>query len=141
VYALATGTTLSINAKTKYPEQAAVALDYVVNDKKRAMNIASGFSFGEWVVPLKVTAADFPADTDKRITRFFEDFATVTGRGDYGYTSWTFWPAKTEVYLYQGFDDVLAGKITVEQYLAEIQKLFDEEKAAGKVPPVPKRAV
>ncbi len=141
VYALAVGTTLSINAKTKYPEQSATALDYVLNDKKRAMTIASGFSFGEWVVPLQLTAADFPADTDQRITRFYEDFTKVTGRGDYGYTSWTFWPAKTEVYLYQGFDDVLAGKITVEQYLAEIQKLFDEEVAAGKVPPVPKRTM
>ncbi len=141
VYALAVGTTLSINAKSKVPNESAVALDWVVNDKKRAMTIASGFSFGEWVVPLKLTAADFPPETDKRIVRYFEDFVKVTGRGDYGYTSWTFWPAKTEVYLYQGFDDVLAGTITVEQYLAELQKLFDEEKAAGKVPPVPKRTM
>lgn len=142
VYALATGTTLSINAKSRHPNEAAVAIDWVYNDKKRAMTIASGFNFGEWVVPLKdLRAEDFPPETDKRIVRFFEDFARVTERGDYGYTTWTFWPAKTEVYMYTAFDEVLAGTLTVEQYLAEVQKLFDEEKAAGKVPPVMKRAL
>jgi len=139
VYALATGTTLSINTRSQHPEQAAEALDWVVNDKKRAMSIAAVYNFGEWVVPLNFTSEDFPPETNKRIVRFFEDFAEVTGRGDYGYTTWTFWPAKTEVYLYQGFDEVLAGTLTVEQYLAEIQRMFDEEKNAGKAPPVPKR--
>lgn len=141
VYALATGTTLSINAKSAHPNEAAEALDWVVNDKKRAMSIAAVYDFGEWVVPLHLSAEDFPPEADKRIVRFFEDFAKVTGRGDYGYTTWTFWPAKTEVYLYQAFDEVLAGTLTVEQYLAEVQKLFDEEKSAGKTPPVPKRNV
>jgi len=82
-----------------------------------------------------------PPDADKRIARFLQEFGTVTGRGDYGYTTWTFWPAKTEVYLYQGFDDVLAGTITVEQYLTEVQKQFDAEVKEGKVPPHPKRNV
>ncbi len=141
VYALAIGQTLSINAKSKHPNEAAAALDWVFSDKKRAMKIASGFNFGEWVVPLHLAAEDFPADTDARITRFYEEFGKVTGAGDYGYTTWTFWPAKTEVYIYQGFDDVLAGTLTVEEYLAEVQKQFDEERNAGKTPPVPKRAV
>jgi hypothetical protein len=45
------------------------------------------------------------------------------------------------VYLYEGFDEVLAGQIKVEDYMANIQKQFDEEFKAGKVPPAPKRNV
>jgi len=140
-YGLAIGTTVSINAKSKIPDAAAKALDWIVNDKKRAMTIASGMSFGEWVVPLHFTPEDFPANVDKRIARFYQDFVAVTGRGDYGYTTWTFWPPKTEEYVYQGFDDVMAGTTTVEQYLAQIQQQFDAERTAGKTPPVPKRNV
>jgi len=141
VYALAIGQTLSLNEKSKAPDQAATALDWVFADSKAAITRAACYSYGEWLAPIPVKAEDFPVDADKRIARFLQDFGVVTGRGDYGYTTWTFWPAKTEVYLYQGFDEVLAGTLTVEQYLTELQKMFDEEKAAGKVPPIPKRNV
>lgn len=141
VYSLGIGTTLSINGKSTNPDKDAEALDFVLNDPKRAMKIASGFVFGEWVVPVHVTADDFPSDTVAQVTRFYEEFGKVTSVGDYGYTTWTFWPAKTEVYIYQGWDDVLAGNITVEAYMANIQTQFDEEFKAGKVPPVPKRNV
>jgi len=141
VFALAIGQTLSINVKSANPDKAAEVLDYVFNDPKRGMYIASGFNFGEWVIPVHVAQTDFPADTDPHVSRFYEEFGKVTGQGDYGYTTWTFWPAKTEVYLYEGFDDVLAGNIKVEEYMANIQKQFDEEFKAGKVPPTPKRNV
>jgi raffinose/stachyose/melibiose transport system substrate-binding protein len=140
VYSLGIGTTLSINKATKNPKEAAEALDYVVNDKKRAMNIASGFSFGEWVIPLQLTPEDFPSDTDKRILKYYDDFVKTTGAGDYGYTSWTFYPAKFEELLYSSFDDVLAGNMTVEAYLDGLQKQFDEDEKNGKIPPVPLRS-
>jgi len=139
VYALATGQTESLNAKTKHQLEAGAALDWLYNDKKRALNISSSFNFGEWMVPLHYTADDFPAGTDPRVVRFFVDFAKVTGRGDYGYTTWTFWPAKTEVFLWEEYDAVLTGDMTPAEYQARAQELFDEEVAEGKVPPVPKR--
>ena len=139
VYALATGQTESVNAKSKYQVETGAALDWLYNDKKRALKISSSFNFGEWMVPLHYTADDFPAGTDPRVVRFFVDFAKVTGRGDYGYTTWTFWPAKTEVFLWEEYDAVLAGEMTPAEYQARAQELFDEEEAEGKVPPVPKR--
>jgi raffinose/stachyose/melibiose transport system substrate-binding protein len=139
VYALATGQTESINAKTKHPVETGAALDWLYNDKKRALMLSSSFNFGEWMVPLRYTADDFPAGTDPRVVRFFVDFADVTGRGDYGYTTWTFWPAKTEVMLWEDFDFVLAGEMTPAEFQAQIQRQFEEEVAEGKVPPVPKR--
>jgi len=139
VYALATGQTESINAKSMHQLEAAAALDWLYNDKKRALQISSSFNFGEWMVPLNYTADDFPVGTDPRVVRFFVDFAKVTGRGDYGYTTWTFWPAKTEVFLWEEYDMVLAGEMTPAEYQARAQELFDEEVAEGKVPPVPER--
>lgn len=141
VYALATGQTESINAKSEHLAEAGAALDWLYADKGRALNIASSFNFGEWMVPLRYAADDFPSGTDARVVRFFVDFAEVTGRGDYGYTTWTFWPAKTEVYLWEAFDTVMAGEMTPAEFQAEIQELFEEETLEGKVPPIPERNV
>jgi len=139
VYALATGQTESINAKTKYQLEAGAALDWLYNDKKRALKIASSFKYGEWVVPLHYTADDFPAGTDPRVVRYFVDFATATARGDYGYTTWTFWPAKTNVFLWEEFDAVLAAQMTPAEFQAGAQELFEQEMAERMVPPIPKR--
>lgn len=141
VYALATGHTESINSKSDVQAEAGAVLDWLYNDKVRALQIASSFNFGEWMVPLRYAAEDFPSETDPRVVRFFVDFAEVTGRGDYGYTTWTFWPAKTEVFLWEQFDAILAGEMTPAEFQAQIQVQFDEEKLEGKVPPIPERNI
>jgi raffinose/stachyose/melibiose transport system substrate-binding protein len=92
-------------------------------------------------VPLKFTAQDFSSGVDGRFIRFVETFAEVTGEGSFGYTTWTFWPAKTDQYIIQELDSVLTGDITPEQYQEEQRKLFEEEKGEGKVPPSPPTGV
>ncbi|MFN8442068.1 MAG: extracellular solute-binding protein [Caldilineaceae bacterium] len=136
-YVLAIGSTISLNAKTANPDAAAAVLDWVVNDRARAAKIIEGFNFGEWNVPLHYEANDFSANVDERFTRFVSDFAKVTGEGNFGYTTWTFWPAKTDQYIIKELDSVLTGDITSVDYQNEQQKLFDEEKADNKVPPSP----
>jgi raffinose/stachyose/melibiose transport system substrate-binding protein len=131
-YELAIGSTLSINGASEHPDAAAAVLDYLFSDKARALEIASGAAFGEWVVPLIYTEEDFPEGTDERLVRFFVDFAEVTGEGRYGYTTWTFWPAKPNVHLWEAIEDVWAGDTSVEDYLAEHQALWDEARAEGK---------
>jgi raffinose/stachyose/melibiose transport system substrate-binding protein len=56
-----------------------------------------------------------------------------------GYTTWTFWPPKSETYIIDNIENVWAGKMTTEEYLAGLQTLFAEELAAGSVPPIPAR--
>jgi raffinose/stachyose/melibiose transport system substrate-binding protein len=138
---LAIGSTVSVNAKSAHPEAAAAVLDWIVNDKARAAQIIEGFNFGEWNVPLKFTAEDFSSGVDERFIRFVETFAEVTGEGNFGYTTWTFWPAKTDQYIIKELDSVLTGDITPEQYQEEQRKLFEEEKSDGKVPPSPPTGV
>ena len=136
-YVLAIGSTLSINAKSPNPDAAAAVLDWVVNDKARAARIIEGFNFGEWNVPLRFTASDFSSSADPRYIRFVEEFAKDTGEGRFGYTTWTFWPAKTDQYIIEELDGVLTGDMTVEDYQAEQQRLFTEEFNKGLVPPAP----
>ena len=85
-------------------------LNWLYADPKRAAAVASIFSFGEFVLPIQYGAEDFPADTDPRISRFFTEFGEVTGEGNYGYTSWTFWPAEAETQLWTDIELVWSGE-------------------------------
>jgi len=138
-YMLATGSTLSINAKSKNVDAAAEVLNYLLSDPKLVLQNAAGADFGEWMVPLHYTDADFPADADPRVVRYFSDFAKVTGAGRYGYTTWTFWPADADVQLWQDVEQVWAGDETVADYLAAQQAEWDKARADGKTLPIPKR--
>ena len=138
-YMLATGSTLSVNGQSANPEAAVAVLDFLFSDPERVLQIASGYSYGEFVVPLKFTVADFPEGTDERITRFYDDFSKVTGEGRVGYTTWTFWPADADVQLWQEIENVWYGETPVETYLANHQAIWDEARADGKVPPIPAR--
>ncbi len=138
-YMLATGSTLSVNGQSAHPEAAVAVLDFLMSDPARMLQIAAGYNYGEFVVPLRYTAEDFPEGTDERITRFYADFGAVTGEGRVGYTTWTFWPADADVQLWQEIENVWYGELTVEDYLANQQALWDEARAAGSVPPLPAR--
>jgi raffinose/stachyose/melibiose transport system substrate-binding protein len=139
IYLLATGSTLSINGKSKNADAAAEVLNYLLSDPKLALANASGSGFGEWVIPLRYSEGDFPKDTDPRVVRFFTDFAKTTGEGRYGYTTWTFWPAKADVQLYKDVELVWAGEMTVKDYLAKHQAEWDAARKANLTLPIPKR--
>jgi raffinose/stachyose/melibiose transport system substrate-binding protein len=136
---LAIGSTISINAKSAHPQEAAEVLNWLYADPQRAASVASIFSFGEFVLPVQYGPEDFPADTDPRISRFFTDFGEVTGAGNYGYTTWTFWPAEAGTQLWTDIELVWSGELTTEEYLAEHQALWEKARAEGGVPPIPER--
>jgi raffinose/stachyose/melibiose transport system substrate-binding protein len=138
-FLLAIGETVSINADSENPDAAAMVLDYLVNDRDRAAAIIEGFDFGQWLVPLHWDASDFSPDTDPRLVRFIEEFADVTGKGLFGYTTWSFLPADTRYYLNEGFEAVMFGDITIEEYLQHIQELLESEKEL--IPPAPETGI
>ena len=59
--------------------------------------------------------------------------------GNYGYTTWSFWPPRTDQYLIEGIERVWLGDLSVEDYLSEMNQIFQEEFQAGGVPPLPPR--
>jgi raffinose/stachyose/melibiose transport system substrate-binding protein len=140
IYLLATGSTLSVSGSSKNPDAAVEVLNFLLSDPKLVLANSAGSSYGEWLVPLHFAESDFPEGTDPRLVRFFADFAKVTGEGRYGYTTWTFWPAKPNVQLWTDVESVWAGDISVEDYLATQQELWDEARAANETLPIPKRS-
>jgi raffinose/stachyose/melibiose transport system substrate-binding protein len=83
--------------------------------------------------------ADALSGIDPRAARIFEALGASSDAGNYGYTTWTFWPPKSDVYIYEEIEKVWAGDMTTEEYLAGLQTLFAEELAAGDIPPIPER--
>jgi raffinose/stachyose/melibiose transport system substrate-binding protein len=138
-YDLATGSTLSVNSQTQNPEAVITVIDWLLNNPDDILGLASIYSYGEFMIPLHYTEEDFPADADPRIVRFFSDFAEVTGQGRVGYTTWTFWPADANVHLWRAIENVWFGELSVEDYFAEHQAIWEQARADGLTLPIPER--
>jgi raffinose/stachyose/melibiose transport system substrate-binding protein len=135
---LACGATLSIAKTSQNPEGAAAVFEFMLSWKFYE-NMNRDWP-GKWALPVK----DLPPDMlkgigyplfEKTITSLHEGFS----KGQYGFTTWTFWPNATNSYLIEGIEQVWLNKITTEAYLGRIQTLFSQESKEGKVPPLPPR--
>jgi raffinose/stachyose/melibiose transport system substrate-binding protein len=82
--------------------------------------------------------SDFGSSFDPRLARVISSHSAAMASRKAGYLSWSSWPAKTENYMWSNFDSLLAGKLSIMDYLKQVQKIFQGEKAAGALPLVPK---
>ena len=136
IYDLGIGSTFSINKASKNADAAAEFLtSYFSPETQAQLTVDCGLS----PAPVAITS-DMLSGVDPRQARLIEDLNRASEENNYGYTTGTFWPPKTEVYLYEQIEKVWAGDLTVEDYLEGLQKLFDQELQAGDIPPVPERA-
>ncbi len=134
-FSLGIGSTNSINASTEDPQAAAEFLDYYFSPETQALlAVACGLAPAPVAIP-----AERLEGLDPRHAAILEALNTASQENNYGYTTWTFWPPKSDVYIYEEIEKVWAGDLTVEQYLEGLQALFDQEKAAGDIPPIPSR--
>lgn len=131
---LGIGSTWSINKNAQNPEAAAEFLTYYFAPETQARLINGGYG----AAPVKLEAAQL-TEVDPRQARAIEELGKASDAGNYGYTTWTFWPPKSDVYIYEEIEKVWAGELTSQQYLEGLQQLFDEELAAGAIPPIPAR--
>lgn len=134
LYCLATGGTYSINAKSKVADAAATYLDWEFSTPKRSGQAVA--DIGNEPYPLHLKPADFPKSTDKRILRMYAEIAKSTAGGKFGYTTWTYWGPKSDVWSYQGMDRVLTGSMSAKDYLAQMQRFMDVERAKKQLPPL-----
>lgn len=137
VFPLAIGSTLAINANSQHKDEAAMVLDFLISNPEVVLDIASGFNFSEWLVPLHFELDDFPEGVDPRVMRFHSEFAEATGQGEYGYANWTFWPGPANNHLRVEIEGVWEGLATIEDYLAAHQAVWDDIRASGSTIPVP----
>ena len=135
-YLLALGTTMSINASSDNPDAAAEVLNFIFSNKEIVLDMAADFEFGEFVVPLYFAADDIRESVSPQVRRYLVDFAEATGKGNYGYTTWTFWPADPGVHIWKDMEVVWAGDISVEDYMYDHQKMWDKARKKGELLPV-----
>jgi len=135
IFDIGMGSTWSINRNAANPEAAAEFLTYFFSPETQANLLRE---CGSAPAPVRL-AADALEGVDPRIGGMFAALAEASDAGNYGYTTWTFWPPKSDVYIYEEIEKVWAGDMTAEEYLAGLQELFAEELAEGAIPPIPAR--
>jgi raffinose/stachyose/melibiose transport system substrate-binding protein len=138
LYAVGTGSTMSINKNSANPEGAGEFLDALYSDAFYD-RISKDWP-GDWNLPLtSISEEKLAKNVSPLFATTFANFAKAVGAGNYGYTTWTFWPPASETYLIEEVERVWSGEITAEEYLAGHQEKFDAERTAGAVPPIPER--
>jgi len=135
LYTLGIGSTYSINAASKYPEEAAEFLTYYFSPEAQAISIAE---CGVAPAPINITSEELKG-VDARRARLIEELNKAAGAGQYGYTTWTFWPPKSDAYIYDEIEKVWGNQLTLQDYLKGLDTLFQEELKSGDIPPIPER--
>ena len=135
IYTIGMGNTSSINRNSEHPEAVAEFLSYSFSPESQAALLRN---CGKAPAPVRLTD-DAMEGVDSRIAAIFIDLAAASDSGGYGYTTWTFWPPKSDAYIYEEIERVWSGDITAEEYLQGLDDLFQEEFAAGAIPPIPTR--
>lgn len=138
LYELSIGGTYSINAKSANPDAVAEYLAWYFGNKQA---IGQGLKqFGSEPPPVQLTSADFPAGTNLNDSRAYEELGKYSAQGLIGYTTWTFWPPKSDTYIINEFENVITKKTTPAAYCAGLQSVFEQEFRQGLVPPLFKPA-
>ncbi|MBV8417899.1 MAG: extracellular solute-binding protein [Verrucomicrobia bacterium] len=134
LYSIGTGSTMSINKNSANPDAAAAFLDYLYSDDFYD-RIRKDWP-GDWNLPLtSIDEAKLTKNVSPIFAKTFTAFSNAVAQGNYGYTTWTFWPPATEDYLIHGIEQVWLGQISTADYLKKMQEIFAKELADGKVPP------
>lgn len=135
MYSIGIGGTMSINKSSQNPAAAAEFLTHYFSPEIQAALFAQcRLAMG----PIRVEASQLEG-IDPRMAAIFADFAKASDEGNYGYTTWTFWPPKSDTYIYEELEKVWVGDITPEEYLAGLDQIFQEEREAGETLQVPDR--
>jgi raffinose/stachyose/melibiose transport system substrate-binding protein len=137
-YAIGVGSTMSINKNAANPDGAGAFLDYFYSDAFYD-RISKDWP-GDWNMPLtSIDEAKLAKNVSPLFAATVTSFAKAVAQGNYGYTTWTFWPPATEDYLIHGIEQVWLGQISTEDYLKKMEEVFAKEMADGKAPPLAAR--
>ncbi len=129
------GHTVSINRNASNPDAAAEFLTYFFSSEVQGRRLVE---CGEDPAPVRIDIEEF-LGSDPRHTRVVEALDAAFALGNFGYTTWTFFPPRTNVYIWEEIERVWAGRLTPLQYLEGMQALHEQERAAGDTLIVPAR--
>ena len=134
-FTIGMGNTSSINASTEHPQESAQFLTYYFSPEvQAALLVACNKS------PAPVTIEESALEgIDPRIAGAFAALSAASADDRYGYTTWTFWPQKSDTYLAEAIELVWTGETTVMEFLEGLDVQFQEEFDAGDIPPISPR--
>lgn len=135
IYSIGIGGTQSINKNSEHPEAAAEFLTHYFSTEIQSQ-LLTQCRYG--VAPIRIEAAQLEG-LDPRMAEVYADFAKASDENRYGYTTWTFFPPKTDQYIFEEIEKVWVGDMTVEEYLAGIEAEFQQEMQAGETLAIPDR--
>ncbi len=131
---LSIGGTYSINATAKDPDAVAKFLTWYLQNKKAA--VIGLKDFGNEPPPITLTASDWVAGTNPNFSRAYDQMAVTSKAGNIGYTTWTFWPPKSDTYVIDSMDGVITGSTKPQDYCTGLDSVFKGELAKNQVPPL-----
>jgi raffinose/stachyose/melibiose transport system substrate-binding protein len=131
---LSIGGTYSINSQAKDPDAVARFLGWYLANKKAAV---TGLKlFGNEPPPIPLSASDWVPGTNPNFSRAYDAMAVNSRAGNIGYTTWTFWPPKSDTYIIDSMDGVITGSAKPQDYCAGLDAVFKTELAQHRVPPL-----
>lgn len=132
VWDLAIGQSTGVNARSANVDGAVDYLNFLTTDKK--MLTAAIEAINAQPSPITLEDGDFTDEADPRTVRLYTELPKAS---TIGYTTWTFFPQKTETYMINSLEKVLTAQMTPADFCAGIQQQFATELAAGQVPAAP----
>lgn len=138
IFSLGIGSTFSISSAAQNPEGAANVIDQVFSEK--FYTDINNVWQGEWNMPLRdLSGVSLNEDVIPLYTESMAALASAVNENQYGYTTWTFMPPATNSYVVSGIEEVWLDSLSTEDFLAEMDKIFQQELSEGKVADIPAR--
>lgn len=124
------GKAIAVTKSSKNPDAVAKFLNFMYTQKELGAKAAA-----EGVQPLPLDTPDnmIPKDGHKGVAIMLQATREATKNPAQvgGYLPWTFYPAKTNQFLYENLDGVFYGKMSLDDYLKKAQELLDGELKEG----------
>jgi raffinose/stachyose/melibiose transport system substrate-binding protein len=133
LYEIGIGGSFAINAASDNQDAAAQYLNWYYTDRAAALQRMADVP-ATYNIPVPVQDSEIPSTIDPRAGRVLTELNAAVANGNYGYVTWTWWPPKTDVYIYQGLEKVLTGDTSPADYCKEVDRLFGEERSDGNLP-------
>lgn len=135
LFDLGIGGSLSINAHSDKQDLAAEYLNWYYGDREAALGRMADVP-ATYNIPIQFDNSEIPSSIDPRSGRVLSSINDAVANGNIGYVTWTWWPPKTDTYIFEGFEQVLVGDISAAEYCEQMDSIFQEELAAGDVPQI-----
>jgi raffinose/stachyose/melibiose transport system substrate-binding protein len=73
---------------------------------------------------------------DPRLVKQNAEVLNCIRTGQIGYTTWAFWPDRTEQLMINEIEKVWSGQLKVADYLKQVNDQFQQDVKDGRLPPV-----